>query len=254
MVFDFIGDCTHSTMMQKSDKLHGVLFSIESDVTHMYILSIKVQEDRHIEYRHQEYENLIDGKVLDVIHVPNYQMGPKTTNILLIFVANSQKKSESIRWSSNPLTSLILLDLKDGKILNKRDFFSFEEHKLSKSNKNYFLTGRVIENIDIFSLNAEIVDYKTVEEKNLLKRVNHCVISYNGKIIMIGGKKPEAGYPVPTSVSWDPKTRDLIELFELEEGMIDPLCHLMCGGEIIFTEPDSNKYVTKVNKMHTLSN
>ena len=70
---------------------------------------------------------------------------------------------------------------------------------------------------------------------------------------MIGGKKPEAGFPVSTSVSWDPKTKDLIELFELEEGMIDPLCHLMCGGEIIFTEPDSNKYVTKAKKMHTLS-
>ena len=41
-----------------------------------------------------------------------------------------------------------------------RILHSFEEHKLSKSNKNYFLTGRVIENIDIFSLNAEIVDYE----------------------------------------------------------------------------------------------
>ena len=162
------------------------------------------------------------------------------------------KKSKS-SLALGPLTSLILLDLKDGQILKKLNFFSFEEHKLSKSDKNYFLTGRVIENIDVFSLNAEIIEYETEEERILLKRVNHCVISNNGKIIMIGGKKPATGSFVSTSVSWDPETRDLIELFDLEEEMLDPICHLMCGGEIIFTEPDSTKYVTKAKKMHTVS-
>ena len=62
-------------------------------------------------------------------------------------------------------------------------------------------------------------------------------------MILIGGKYPLFEDPQLKSVSWDPETRSLLELFELDSVIIDPKCNILSGEQVVFIDADSSRWV-----------
>ena len=229
MVVDYNGNCTHSTTQnQNAAKSYGILFSFENEETYIYQISLELKDDGQIEHRYQKYENQINGKILDSIKIPS-------DFTALLFVEHGSEMK------------LIIFDLIHGVVL-KEEIVSIENtYKMAESNGNYYLTGKDWKGIDLMNLEIFDLYFENDELKLLLQRVNHCVISYGAEqgdeLILIGGKYPLFEDPQLTSVKWDPETRSLLELFELDTAVIDPKCNILSGEQVVFIDANSSRWV-----------
>ena len=231
-VVDYNGNCTHSTTQnQNAAKLYGILFSFEDGETYTYQISLELKDDGQIEHRYQKYENQINGKILDSIKIPS-----DFTALLFVEHGSEQK--------------LVIFDLIYGVVLKEENVFIENTYKMAESNGNYYLTGKNWKGIDLTNLEIFDLYFENDELKLLLQRVNHCVISYGAEqgdeLIFIGGKYPLFEDPQLTSVKWDPETRSLLELFELDTAVIDPKCNILSGEQVVFIDANSSRWV-KIN-------
>ena len=72
-------------------------------------------------------------------------------------------------------------------------------------------------------------------------------------MILIGGKYPLFENPQLTSVRWDPETRSLLELFELDTVVIDPKCNILSGEQVVFIDANSSRWVKTTVKSRVLT-